>query len=92
MLCKNFQSREELICVFWNTDDEVWDTNGCSLLERNSISTICECNHLTNFGLLFAGKRTEGDEETSVLSNVLSTISIVFLFLIQIIIHFNIGQ
>ncbi|KAG1698328.1 Adhesion G protein-coupled receptor L1 [Nymphon striatum] len=44
-------------CVFWNTSSShwtsgFWDNRGCELLLSNDTSTICACNHLTNFAVL----------------------------------------
>ncbi|XP_052791525.1 adhesion G protein-coupled receptor L3-like [Mya arenaria] len=41
-------------CNFWNTSLNGWDTLGCSLKATDSISTTCECNHLTNFAILMS--------------------------------------
>lgn len=43
-------------CVFWNfskSEFGEWDTSGCSLLSSNKTHTECQCEHLTNFAVLW---------------------------------------
>lgn len=42
----------ESACVFWNMKGYEWDTTGCYLESSNETSSICVCNHMTNFALL----------------------------------------
>ncbi|CAG0900853.1 unnamed protein product [Darwinula stevensoni] len=39
-------------CTFWNLDVGRWDTMGCREVSSDRDETVCECNHLTNFGVL----------------------------------------
>ena len=73
-------------------ENQEWSKDGCSLIQKQPELTVCECNHLTNFGLLFGGSRTENDEIKSKLSNILAGISIVFLVFTQLALHFNFGK
>lgn len=43
---------DSLKCVFFNFTTEEWSDNGCRLIKNDRLSTICECDHLTNFALL----------------------------------------
>ncbi|KAK9393622.1 adhesion G-protein coupled receptor G4 [Crotalus adamanteus] len=49
-------------CVFWdfNRNDGLggWNTSGCEMKHTNSTYTICNCNHLTHFGVLLDLSRT----------------------------------
>nr|XP_054769512.1 polycystic kidney disease protein 1-like 2 [Lytechinus pictus] len=41
-------------CVYWNTDQEKWDTSGCKVGPLTSRShTHCQCNHLSHFAAGF---------------------------------------
>lgn len=41
-------------CMFWNTTDKVWSTNGCQVGSKSTpCLTHCLCNHLTLFGSSF---------------------------------------
>ncbi len=40
------------ICVFWNFELPGWSDAGCRVVETNLTRTLCQCDHLTNFGLL----------------------------------------
>ncbi|CAG2177935.1 unnamed protein product, partial [Oppiella nova] len=41
-------------CVFWDFDHKKWSSDGCHVMESesNRETTVCECNHLTNFAAL----------------------------------------
>ena len=41
-------------CVFWDYTNRVWSQDGCVINEHLSHSqrTVCDCRHLTNFGIL----------------------------------------
>ena len=79
-------------CVFWDPEYKVWSNEGCEIRSRSKNQTVCECNHLTNFGLLFGGNKTEQDRIKSNLSNILGGISIAFLMFTQIALHMNFGK
>ena len=58
----------EPICVFWNFELSGWSDSGCSVKSSNATSTICQCDHLTNFALLMKttgvpGQETDGGAE-----------------------------
>ena len=42
-------------CTFWNDENLEWSPMGCNISQERSTrdKTICHCNHLTNFALLF---------------------------------------
>ncbi|XP_035851577.1 adhesion G-protein coupled receptor G6 [Sander lucioperca] len=44
------------VCMFWdfsmNQGDGGWKTDGCKVSKSSANSTICQCNHLTHFGIL----------------------------------------
>ena len=68
-------------CVFWNTKENKWDTEGCKLLEEKSNDelTVCSCSHLTNFALIM-GNPLE-DDNLDLLSKILGGISCGLLFI-----------
>eukprot|EP00794_Sanderia_malayensis_P018008 gene18007-19809_t len=41
------------ICSFWDFSINDWSKNGCSLKYSPSNQIVCQCNHMTNFSLLF---------------------------------------
>ncbi|XP_065683126.1 adhesion G-protein coupled receptor G2 isoform X2 [Hydra vulgaris] len=49
---KNSNASGNTSCGFFDTDKEVWSTEGCSISNCSLIEVVCECNHLTNFALL----------------------------------------
>ncbi|KAG1698325.1 Adhesion G protein-coupled receptor L1 [Nymphon striatum] len=69
-------------CVFWNTSSShwtsgFWDNRGCELLLSNDTSTICACNHLTNFAVLMDFNHVV--HEHTVQYHMLSILSEIFL-------------
>nr|XP_032629106.1 adhesion G-protein coupled receptor G4 [Chelonoidis abingdonii] len=52
-------------CVFWdfmkNNGLGGWNTSGCEVKHRDMYYTICDCNHLTHFGVLLDLTRREID-------------------------------
>jgi hypothetical protein len=40
------------VCVFWDYEVHGWSDSGCKLIETNETFSVCQCDHLTNFGLL----------------------------------------
>ena len=73
-------------------EDQVWSQEGCQLQEYNKTVTVCKCDHLTNFGLLFGGEKTATDEIKSKVSMVLSGVSIAFLLFTNLALHFDFGK
>ena len=66
-------------CVWWDESLLNWSGLGCSLSleETNDTVTVCYCNHLTNFGIMFdyTGEAEPGDPILSILSWILLIIS-----------------
>ena len=66
-------------CVWWDEASLTWSGSGCSLSleETDDTVTVCYCDHLTNFGIMFdyTGEAEPGDPILSVLSWILLTIS-----------------
>ncbi|KAM8945508.1 adhesion G-protein coupled receptor G6 [Pelodytes ibericus] len=60
-------------CVFWDTNKNYgnggWNDSGCTVVssESNANETVCQCDHLTNFGILMDLSRTSTqlDPETN---------------------------
>ena len=50
---KEQRSRTVPSCVFWDTKNEKWSTEGCKV-SKDGNDTVCECTHLTSFAVLFA--------------------------------------
>jgi latrophilin 1 len=42
------------VCVFWDFEQSAWSDEGCVVVDGDENSTVCECDHLTNFALLMA--------------------------------------
>lgn len=78
---------EEPICVYYDPTDQQWLSHGCSVLESNSIKTRCQCNHLTNFGLLFGGSPSESKDSFAkdLASKVIGGLSIALLICTQVV-------
>ena len=66
-------------CVWWDEDSLTWSGSGCSLSleETDDAVTVCYCDHLTNFGIMFdyTGEAEPGDPILSILSWILLIIS-----------------
>ncbi|KAB5539646.1 hypothetical protein PHYPO_G00091420 [Pangasianodon hypophthalmus] len=41
-------------CIFWNTTENQWSQQGCTLLKSSDNMSYCECNHLTSFSMLLS--------------------------------------
>ncbi|XP_060689435.1 adhesion G-protein coupled receptor G2-like isoform X2 [Hemiscyllium ocellatum] len=61
---KNLQLTQDNLtveCVFWdflkNNGSGGWNSQGCTTAQITSNQTVCECNHLTHFGVLLAISR-----------------------------------
>ena len=80
---------ENPICVHWDEIELIWRDDGCKLIKHQNENTTCECEHLTNFGLLFGYRSIEcGDQGTKdKLSNILGGLSIALLIFTQIFLH-----
>ena len=42
----------DVVCMFWNTTDSEWSTEGCKTLGVSLTSIQCGCNHLTDFAAM----------------------------------------
>ncbi len=60
------------ICVFWNFELSGWSDSGCNVVATNASTTVCECDHLTNFALLMKSKADGSDHDSSA-SSITST-------------------
>eukprot|EP00112_Aurelia_sp_Birch-Aquarium-sp1_P024728 Seg7957.1 transcript_id=Seg7957.1/GoldUCD/mRNA.D3Y31 product="Adhesion G-protein coupled receptor G4" protein_id=Seg7957.1/GoldUCD/D3Y31 len=70
-------------CVFWdfakNDGFGAWSSEGCRQNEVSSGRVICECDHMTNFAILFdvyAGRKTVEDETHEQILGIISFIGI----------------
>ena len=41
------------VCVYWDYSSQTWSNGGCHLITSNTTHTQCQCDHLTNFALIF---------------------------------------
>ncbi|XP_078088208.1 adhesion G-protein coupled receptor G2-like [Mustelus asterias] len=73
---QNSQNNSYVECVFWdfkkNKGNGGWNSNGCNTIHNKSNETICECNHLTHFGVLLIISR---DKIDPIQSRILSFIT-----------------
>ena len=80
-------------CVWWDESLLNWSGSGCSLSleETNDTVTVCYCNHLTNFGIMFdyMGEAEPGDLILSILSWVLLITSSIAILITQILLFFD---
>merc|ERR1711911_367265 len=78
-------------CVWWDESSLNWSGSGCSLSleETNDTVTVCYCDHLTNFGIMFdyMGEAEPGDQILSILSWILLIISSIAILITQILLH-----
>ena len=74
-------------CVWWDPTRLAWSTSGCqvSQAETNLTTTVCLCDHLTNFGVMFdyQGRADPNDPVLSTLSTVLLSLSSLSILLTQ---------
>lgn len=87
-----FQGWEEAEaeCVWWDPALLAWSPEGCQLGGEGSegSSTVCLCQHLTSFGIMFSGRATPQDPVLSVLSDVLLVLSSLCVLATQALLHF----
>nr|XP_006820674.1 PREDICTED: latrophilin-3-like [Saccoglossus kowalevskii] len=84
---------ENPICAFWNYSESnmkgAWSDYGCNVVTSNATTTVCACNHLTNFAVLMDVHGTKlSDDHTlalSVITYIGCIISIVCLFICIIV-------
>jgi hypothetical protein len=81
------------VCVYWDEDDLDWKKDGCVVdtSHSNTNMTTCQCDHLTNFGLIFGGSSVNdpGNPTKSAVSNIVGGISIACLIFTQFVLHFG---
>ena len=75
-----------LSCVWWEGRD--WSTAGCQLSHTDRAKTVCHCNHLTSFGIMFSGTARPDDPVLSVLTDVLLVLSSLALLATQALLYF----
>ncbi|XP_039454640.1 adhesion G-protein coupled receptor G6 isoform X2 [Oreochromis aureus] len=76
------QASENLVCVFWdfkkNDGTGGWNKEGCTKNSTDSTAnkTVCECDHLTHFGVLLDISRTSAsiDEKNNKILTYISNI------------------
>ncbi|XP_053397806.1 adhesion G protein-coupled receptor E3-like [Mercenaria mercenaria] len=85
------------VCVFWQYQSDsqgFWSDDGCRINSTNASSTVCECNHLTNFAVLMSPFQQVDEVGSSSESMVLHIVSIVGIstsilcLIATIVIHF----
>ncbi|XP_046543028.1 adhesion G protein-coupled receptor B1-like isoform X2 [Haliotis rubra] len=57
----------ELECGYWNFNKGSWRTDGCKRSQINSSFSRCDCDHLTNFGILMSPTRVVSEENLRLL-------------------------
>nr|XP_031527496.1 adhesion G-protein coupled receptor G4 [Vicugna pacos] len=59
------QNYDQVQCAFWdfgnNNEQGGWNASGCKVKETNANYTICQCDHLTHFGVLMDLSRSAVD-------------------------------
>ena len=74
-------------CVWWDTAGLAWARAGCEVSQQDSSAslTVCHCDHLTNFGVMFdyRGQADPDDPVLSLLSTVLLSLSALSILLTQ---------
>ncbi|PRP75339.1 hypothetical protein PROFUN_05650 [Planoprotostelium fungivorum] len=48
-----------LVCSYWNVTNSTWSGDGCTVGEVSATSLTCLCDHLTNFTVTAAPRRSE---------------------------------
>ncbi|XP_069014879.1 adhesion G protein-coupled receptor F4 [Embiotoca jacksoni] len=81
---KDHDQSPEAYCVFWDIKKDDWSDVGCFLNTSDDNHTVCECNHLTSFSVLFA-KSDISTKTLDMITNVGLGVSIcslvIFLFI-----------
>lgn len=88
------QFSDHVRCVFWNFRQQRWSDEGCSFEWRqsNRTTTVCHCNHLTNFAaLLDVRGREDNDRIKSALTYIFCGLSI-FCFFASICISYRMAR
>ena len=80
-------------CTYWNFTSLSWSNYGCEVSPEssNAETTVCRCNHLTNFALIFdfTGTVDPGDvnDWLNIVTYIVLSISIALLIVTQIVSH-----
>lgn len=53
-------------CVFWDVRLNSWSSENCFLVEETETEIKCQCNHLTNFGVIMDVNGILGDDVSSI--------------------------
>ncbi|KAE9549181.1 hypothetical protein FO519_007606 [Halicephalobus sp. NKZ332] len=61
-------------CVWWDKNQLEWSSNGCKVRNFNGTHTICECDHMTHFGVLMD---LVVDEEEFIYDDILMVVTYV---------------
>ena len=81
----------ERSCVFWDFSIQSWSTEGCKVSPEDSQddSTVCHCEHLTNFAVIFdfTGDAIVDHLWLDIATYIVLSISIVLLVVTQIVAH-----
>lgn len=68
-------------CVFWDIQGDnnygSWSSEGCYYVGKMDDYHVCNCTHLTSFGILFKPKDTKATRETEVHEVILSFLTFV---------------
>ena len=74
-------------CVWWDPAGLAWSRAGCEVSEEDSAAslTVCLCDHLTNFGVMFdyQGQADPDDPVFTLLSTILLSVSALSILLTQ---------
>ncbi len=56
---------DEISCRYWEFERYLWSSKGCYKVEEESdlFTTVCKCNHLTNFAALMDMSGREGNDD-----------------------------
>ena len=81
----------ERACVFWDFSIQSWSTKGCKVSPEDSLddSTVCHCEHLTNFAVIFdfTGDAIVDYLWLNIATYVVLSISIILLIVTQLVAH-----
>ena len=92
LLIRSVQLATDRHCVWWSHTDLSWSSAGCELssVEITEERTVCHCDHLTNFAIMFdfQGKAEVDDKILNTLTNVCLSISCYSILLTQAFLAF----
>ncbi|XP_065928643.1 adhesion G protein-coupled receptor B1-like isoform X2 [Magallana gigas] len=61
----NKPAEMQVLCVSWNFTDSEWTEEGCKVNHSDHETTVCQCNHLTNFAILMRPYSPVAEDEQS---------------------------